>query len=167
MTVAANGLTGAVTIVPCAVSNQSGRLRMKTSRNNAGDHQLLNGNELSGDETFEVDVVTLDQVIADANCAGSDIGLIFMDIQGHEPEALEGAPKLLETAAPIVMEFTPRAMAKDGKLERLLRVLADRYDTFATLGIEGVSAPAALGDLRTLRIGDQEHLDLFVFCRPQ
>jgi hypothetical protein len=57
----------------------------------------------------------------------SAVGLLWLDVEGHELEALEGARALRERSVPIVMEFAPRRLHADGRLDALRALLGEHY----------------------------------------
>jgi len=60
--------------------------------------------------------------------------LLWMDVQGYEVEALRGAPKLLESGMPLVLEVWPHGLAEQGSLAGLPEVLSG-YRAFFDLSV--------------------------------
>jgi FkbM family methyltransferase len=123
-----NGLGGRVTVVPAAVSSSAGIATLYaagadgTSRLNE-PHDEMVGRALA----LNVTTVTLDEYCARARVSPD---WLFMDIEGFEIVALEGARSLIESrgaALGIVVEMHPNAWASAGteraQLERLLKEL--------------------------------------------
>jgi FkbM family methyltransferase len=165
MALCANELSSAVQVVPCAVSNQPGVLRMRMSPTNAGDHRIVDG-ESAGGAFMDVEVKTIDEVVARIDSRSErDVCMIFIDVQGHEPEALEGASRLLRSGIPLVMEYSPNDMARDGKTEKLLHVLRGHYDSYVVLGESASLQSCDIEGLVELRDSPHEHLDLFIYRR--
>jgi len=52
--------------------------------------------------------------------------LLWMDIEGYEGHALEGAKSLLSSGIPLVSEFNPEFLAKAGGLEAFKQALEGR-----------------------------------------
>lgn len=76
---------------------------------------------------------TLDSVLAGAG--NPEIGLMKMDVDGHELEVLKGARGLLERSRPlIVMELAPYVFHPRGKFDELVALLADQGYGFRPLG---------------------------------
>lgn len=71
----------------------------------------------------EVDLVTLDEVMADV----PEIDVMKIDAEGHEPEIIRGAVKIIERSKglKILMEFVPHTMGEQGTRDHvaLLRAL--------------------------------------------
>src|SRR5581483_10869802 len=89
-------------------------------------HRLLRSGE-AGRRTRTVRLTTLDALVDAGELDPSRVSLLWLDVEGHELEALSGARKLLDRAVPIVMEFTPRRLADGGGLEELRSCIGDRY----------------------------------------
>jgi FkbM family methyltransferase len=86
-----NDLFERVVVHAVAVSDVAGEAMLRQDPRNAGGH------ELSGEGELSVPTVTLDEAIP----AGEPVGMIWMDIQGHEPRALAGATRF---DVPVVIE---------------------------------------------------------------
>lgn len=165
MALCANGLSERVQVIAAAVSSRPGVMRMQRSATNAGDHRIVEGEAGGGAHFIDVPVTTIDEAVARCGLQPSAVGLIFIDVQGHEPEALEGASALLREGIPLVIEYTPADMSRQGQAEKLLRVLRDHYDAFVVLEKGAVGGPSGIEELLGLRDSPLEHLDLFVYRR--
>ncbi|MEA2348583.1 MAG: hypothetical protein QOG62_2370 [Thermoleophilaceae bacterium] len=55
----------------------------------------------------EIRLSRLDSLIDRGEVSIEDVGLVWMDVQGHEPLVLEGARQLIAHRAPMVVEFSP------------------------------------------------------------
>ena len=165
MALCANGLASVVQVIPAAVSSQPGMMRMRKSSTNAGDHRMVDGARTGG-EFIEVEVTTIDEVVERCDLQRSPVGMIFIDVQGHEPEALEGARSLLRTGIPLVMEYTPTEMRRDGRAEKLQEVLREQYNAYVVLEQGGCAGPFRIEELTNLKKSHQEHLDVFIYRRP-
>jgi FkbM family methyltransferase len=119
-----NGMTGAIEPHCCALSDTTGELPMELSEDNFGDHRLRVSSAhnalpgLQGEErrrTVRVPVRRLDDVLAEpAPVAVERIGLIWIDIQGHEGQFFEGARRTLAHGIPVVSEFWPYGIRRAG-----------------------------------------------------
>ena len=121
-----NGLEQRITVVEKAVSDtDGGQLLFERSADNFGDHRVVSA-QAGGlfaeatREKFAVNCTTLDALIPAASAAGH---LIWMDIQGHEGQALAGAGAVLARRPPLVIEFWPYGLARNGGLERFRQAL--------------------------------------------
>ncbi|MEP6475750.1 MAG: FkbM family methyltransferase [Actinomycetota bacterium] len=130
--VALNGMQDVATIFPVAVSDHEGRLTLRLSDSNAGDHRLRTaaaGPQFRPDRRreIEVDVVSLDGLLERAGIALEALGLVWMDVQGHEGRVLSGAPTLLASGVPIVVELWPSGLRDAGGLGSFWQALEENY----------------------------------------
>ncbi|MEZ5319968.1 MAG: FkbM family methyltransferase [Vicinamibacterales bacterium] len=100
-----------VEIVPKAVSDETGRLRLFRSAENGGDHRVYD----SGDDRQAIDIeaVALDDLLAGY---ARPISLVKLDIQGAEPRAIAGMQRLLDShpEAWVAAELWPAGLARAG-----------------------------------------------------
>lgn len=127
--VAANGLDDRVDIRQVALSNREGKVDLELSDDNWGDHRVrvsvAKGRAREERRaTIEVSVQTL----ADAGLESEDVGLIWMDVQGHEGHVLAGAAENLHSV-PVVTEYWPYALHRAGGLALMNDVIRSRYDS--------------------------------------
>src|SRR6185369_137257 len=114
-----NGLTGSIDAHCCAVSDTPGEMFLELSENNTGDHRLRTAAALPGRlgeehrQTVRVSVQRLDDLLADP-VQRARIGLIWVDIQGHEGQFFDGAREILASGAPVVSEFWPYGIRRAG-----------------------------------------------------
>lgn len=144
--VSTNGYAN-VTVHPVAVGAESGAGRLRLSRENPGDHQLVGE---PGEDTVDVDVVAVDALLPGI---GPDLSLVKLDIQGAEPLALRGMWETLRTAGSLslVCEYTA------GPLDAVIGTGPGDGDTLLGLGFElrlldpdGGARPASLAAVREL-----------------
>lgn len=73
----------------------------------------------------------LDMYVKRNNISPSDISYIWMDIEGHEANAITGAKNLLlDSPASLFMEYNAAEYKANGKLEEILGNLCDIYHWF-------------------------------------
>ncbi len=77
--------------------------------------------------------MTFDDEVAAGNIPLADLGLAWIDVQGHELEVLKGARTLLAAGVPLVIEFAS-AMGERAQLDELAEVLAESYAVMVDLG---------------------------------
>lgn len=96
-----------VTLVPCAVADQAGSVRLFRNEGNRGDHRIYESSE--DRESIEVPTVSLDDYFRNAT---HSIDFVKMDIQGAEAKALRGMRQLLKRhhAVRLMTEFWPRGL---------------------------------------------------------
>jgi FkbM family methyltransferase len=117
--VALNRLDGRVTVRETACSSSHGEVALRLSPTKSGGHEIRRPK--AGEQSLLVSAVTLDEVVADEGLRPTDVGLVWMDVGGHEVEVMRGATSLIDVRVPIVAEIRART-APD--VERLL---AGRY----------------------------------------
>ena len=85
-----------------ALSNKSGHVTMELKRKDrllgGASHVVSNASQT----TIEVESATLDSLVPD-DC---EISVIHLDVEGHEPEVLEGATRLIKNNLPIIIVET-------------------------------------------------------------
>ena len=133
---ALNGLEDRVTVVEAACSSTAGEVELRLSHGHHGGHAV--GRPKAGEESLHVPAITLDALIADAGVVPAEVGLVWMDVGGHEEEVLRGAANLLEARVPIVAEIRPRTAPG------IAQLLAGRYSMMVDLRTEDESP---LGEL--------------------
>jgi len=111
--------------------------------------------------TVRVDCMRLDEFMLESGIDVADLGLVWIDTQGHEARVLAGATSVLRSRVPVVLEYWPYALkrAGTGDLELLHDLIGTHYETVVDLGASGrarstVSMPARqVGHLQTLYRG--------------
>lgn len=130
--VAANNLEGRVTVVQVALSEQAGEHQLEIGPDNSGDCRIRITSEPgsigeSNWATETVSTATFDNVCAERAIRMEDVGLVWMDTQGHEAHVLEGATSLLHSSVPVLAEYWPYGLRRAGALERLHAIVAANY----------------------------------------
>jgi FkbM family methyltransferase len=143
-----NNLEDRVAIVHCAASNCNGTIRLRINENNGGGHRVAGNGSRRLARVVEVPANTVDAIAREASVRASDVGLVWIDVEGHELVVLEGMHDLLAARAPIVMEYTGDLHGKGGA-DRLRRLLEGRYESVLVLE-EGPSSVAP----STVRLSD-------------
>lgn len=93
----------AIRVVAAAASHQRSTLRLHVSPFGAGSHVVGSNHLASVMSSTDVPAIRLDDHAAEHNVIP---GLIKLDVEGHEPEALAGARRILAAGMPWVhMEF--------------------------------------------------------------
>ena len=82
-------------------------------------------------ENEQCEIMRLDYYIEKRKISPKDISYIWMDIEGHEVNAIEGAKKLLqESDASLFLEYNAREYKMSGQLETMLKELQGIYSSF-------------------------------------
>ena len=98
-----NGLEGKVQPLNIALSDHEGTMELQLSPDNFGDNRMVIGEPEAGWQIVKVPVRRLDDVLKDQGISPLEVGLIWMDVQGHEYHVLKGAERLLSTDVPLLM----------------------------------------------------------------
>ena len=170
---ALNGIETRVRAHPVALSATAGADRLHLSLTNWADNRLLGDEEPpSAHRGPVVDVACerFDDLVASGEIQLAQVGVLWLDAQGHEPRVLQGAGRALEAGIPLVMEYTPAALKAAGTLGALEAMIQSHYTTVVDLHllVAGLRPQAILGaaDIRRLRSLDREHTDLLLVRSP-
>ena len=145
-----NGVEDRLDCHEVALGEADGTAMLTFNAENHGDHRIVAATE-HGADSHEVPVRKLDSFIA--TCDGT--WLVWLDVQGFEPDVLAGATRALARRWPVVMEFTPGDLMARGTLDALLALMArSGYMRFFDLDDpRGSPAEAPLGSLGQLGEG--------------
>lgn len=112
---ALNGIADRVRVLAQAVGSESNAtLHLQESSSNSGNHSI-------GNTGIPIPSTRLD----DLNLLLGD-ALLWMDIEGYEGHALEGAKSLLSSGVPFVSEFHPEFLTNTGGLEEFQQAVGER-----------------------------------------
>lgn len=128
-----NGLADRVAAHHAALSGEAGELTLSLGTGNAGDNRIVGSSDASRRQTVQVQARTLDDEVAAGRIPLGDLGLVWLDVQGHEGEVLAGASSLLTSKVPIVLEYST-AMLDDTARVRLQDIIATQFDVIVDLG---------------------------------
>lgn len=149
-----NGLGEAIRCVPMALSDAASALELSLSPDNSGDHRIEPsgaGTGWFGEERRKrarISAVALAPWLTAAGVEHGQIGLIWLDVQGHEVYVLRGAGEQLR-GVPVVTEIWPYALERSQLGVRPFLQLAARFFRgFWTL--PAASAPAPIERLGSL-----------------
>lgn len=115
---ALNEIEQYVTVLPQAVGNKSNEsLYLNESETNSGNHSI-------GTDGIKIFSTRLDDICFPDN------SLLWMDIEGYEGHALEGAKRLLSTDIPVVCEFNPSFISNKGGMNQFYQAVKGKviYD---------------------------------------
>jgi FkbM family methyltransferase len=153
--VALNGLDDQVRVVACAAGAEAGDLELWSSPDNWGDNRL---GKAGGDDwtVSTVRVRTIDQILVDQGIDAGDVGLLWIDAQGHEEGVLAGAANLLAGGCDIVGEFWPAVLHAEGRLESTIDAFVSASPTWIDLSSGEVLDRAGLDELARQGIAEGE-----------
>jgi hypothetical protein len=83
--------------------------------------------------TIKVQQVRLDDLLVELKVDVRDVGLVWIDTQGHEGHVLEGAKAVLRSQVPVVLEYWPYGLQRAGGLDLLHSIIAENYSTVIDL----------------------------------
>lgn len=143
MNLAANDLTARGRVCAVAVSSSEGEVTFEESDDNIGDHRVRDAGDAGpragslGEEhrtTITVPSTTLDHAMQAADFDPAEVGLVWVDVQGHETQVLDGATALLAAGAPWCVEFWPYGLDRAGTLDRFLETVTEHFSHAWDLG---------------------------------
>ena len=126
LNVLANGLETAVRTLELAASSSEGIAELDVGSPGSECHAIVAGGR-EGRRTHRVPTTTIDALAAQGIIEPSRVGLLWMDVEGHELDVLDGASTILEQGVPIAMELCPEKLAHAGRLESASDVLRAHY----------------------------------------
>lgn len=157
-----NNLRDRVAVAAVALSDQAGDGTLRLNPANAGGHSLEAAMFARQAGTLEVGVQRLDDVLADAGVGASDVGLVWIDVEGHEMPVLRGARSVMEAGVPICFEYSGKVYDAPARAE-LAAMLARHYR--AAIDVEALLARPGDGpQARALaELLDDAQRDILVF----
>ena len=132
---ALNDVEDTVRALNVALSNRSGAGSIDLTRGSRKGYVIEGQGEESHRRAEPVRLARLDDLVEDGLVDPTDVGLLWMDVEGHESHVLQGATMLLSTEPPppIVMELHPKRVRQAGAMETLIQLLTRYYTHFLEL----------------------------------
>ena len=135
-----NGLQHRIVHFPLGLSSTEGELDLELSDDNSGDHRIRRTKDPGffheeKRRTIKVPVRTLDHVLSEQSSPMNEsVGLVWVDIQGHEGQFFEGARHFLSQGTPVVSEFWPYGIKRSGmSADQYCRILSELFTHFYVL----------------------------------
>lgn len=148
MNLIANDVEPAVVALQTAVSDEETEVELERATHNIGDHRIRTGAEVGpgaiGEawrDVIRVSATTLDAVTAHSGFGTDDLGLVWIDVQGHEAQVLRGASTLIYAGVPVLIEYWPYGLTRAGALDALHEIIGDRFGEVWNVGEESVEGP--------------------------
>jgi FkbM family methyltransferase len=135
-----NGLAGTAVVVPKAAGAITGTAVLHLHPRNSGAHSIGSPPSVDGRDRLCVPIVRVEDELDALGVTPDRVGLVWVDVEGHEPEALDGLAVLVARAVPIAFEFTPSRYDPETR-QRLVDLLVGRYTTLYSLGRSEGAAP--------------------------
>lgn len=164
--IAINGLDDRVRAYQVALSETTGTALLDVSSSNSGDYWLTDAPDAADGSTVEVRTMRLEDALRDADVSPDAVDLLWMDVEGHEPQVLAGAPGLLDLGVPTVLEFCPRLLDRYGGLALLLDQLRSSFTHLYDLRRPGAEAESTASLDRLVELYAGSFTDLLAFRAP-
>ena len=131
-----NDAEDAVRALNVALSNRTGSGRIDLTRGSRKGYLFESQGAQSHRYAEDVRLVRLDDLVDEGKLDPGDVGLLWLDVEGHEGHVLDGASKLLslEPPPPVVMELHPKRLRQAGMVETITELLPRHYTHFLELG---------------------------------
>ncbi len=142
---AINGLDNQVIAICAAASAASGTLLLSHHGKNFGAHSVEPEFIDNPAGAISVAAATVDELLQQHGIGANQVGLVKIDVEGHELSVLDGMAGLRMAQVPVLVEFNadPRDAPRIATLKSLF---APKYRHVADLGDGGV--PTSMPDLR-------------------
>lgn len=138
-----NGLGDLVRIMECAAGEAEDQLTLHRVDGNFGNSSFLHARPT--DSGVVVPVKPVDAILRDAGIPVDTVSLVWMDIEGFEPQAFRSMEALLSRQVPIYLEFSPRFYGPDGTAT-FVRFI-EQYYRHCIVTARGVQHPVPVGKL--------------------
>jgi FkbM family methyltransferase len=135
-----NRLSQAAIVVRKAAGATAGNAVLHLHPRNTGAHAIGTPPSVDGQVALEVPVVRVEDELKSLGVAPSEIGLIWIDAEGYEPQVLDGLAGLLSHSVPLAFEFTPSRYDAQTRQQVVAR-LAAHYSRFQSLGLRDARGP--------------------------
>jgi len=143
---ALNGVDGRIDPRQVAVGARRGQVSLRRNQSNFGDHRVLT---VPVEGTLTLPMVTVDEIAGELDLQRT---ILWMDIQGFEGYALQGAQRFLDAGVPLICEFSPEELKSSGCFDIFLSMIASSaYEIFYDLNaLKPDRYAASLSDLQSL-----------------
>ncbi len=124
--IVANGLEELITPHALALSDGDGHAILELSPHNYGDHRvMLTGQPTSaGDNSgVRVPLRSLDSLVNEELLDPAEVGLVWVDAQGHDAHVVAGAEAFRRAGVPFVVEFWPTRLKSTGGFQHYCDVI--------------------------------------------
>jgi FkbM family methyltransferase len=135
-----NGLSERVVIVRKAAGAAAGTGVLHLHPRNTGAHAIDVAPSIDADVCLAVPMVRVEDELQMLAISPNMVGLVWVDVEGYEPQVLDGLTALMARSVPLTFEFTPSRYGAELK-QHLVDLLARHYTTVHSLGRRDPSAP--------------------------
>lgn len=170
--VIANDLEEKVRTFPLGLSDACYKGDLERDEGSWGDHRVRIQSNLddgpyreSTRDLLEVQLVRFDDMVTQVPIDLERVGVVWMDVQGHEGHVLSGASTLVHSSIPVVIEYWPYGLRRAGGLNLLHDIIAAHYSSVVDVRrsmFEGrtISLPANQIEQLMRLYYDQKYTDL-------
>jgi FkbM family methyltransferase len=137
-----------------AASDRLGTAQLRVNPGMHGKHAIVHEGSASQGDVVSVGTAPLDEVVERNGLDLGRVGFLKIDTEGHEPQVLSGASRLLEQRVPAMVEYAPYRLTDPAfGVEVLERLLSEHYTHFVDLrlAVDGTPEPEPITELRALR----------------
>jgi FkbM family methyltransferase len=166
-----NGAEDKAIVHQSAISDIRSTLMLEKCGWNFGDHRIrmhdTHADDRWGESDWDTVEVPSDRLDDALTTDVSDIGLVWVDSQGHEAQILDGAPELLALRrVPWIIEYWPYGLSRAGGMQRLHALIERSFTRVVDVGgslVQGRPVEHASSDLDPVRtrVGD-DYTDLLL-----
>ncbi len=138
-----NGLDGTIACREVALSSHCGEGDLVVCQGNSGAHFMQAAPEIgttavAAPVSLRVKTATCDEILAaEFGHLVDRVGLVWLDIEGHESHFFRGSSRLLAQGVPVVSEFYPQAIERAGFSPGEYRDLVARRFTHVCIDTDG------------------------------
>jgi FkbM family methyltransferase len=127
-----NDVDDLMLVLQVAVSDSTGVSQLALTPTNSGGHFVVaNGHQEHA--TTSVETVSVDYLVTRGVLDPGEVGMIWIDAQGHEGHILKGAGELVSRGIPIVLEFHPEMLTDAGGQSAVEEIIGTNYTHFVDL----------------------------------
>jgi FkbM family methyltransferase len=146
MNIAANDLISKTTIMKTALGSNDAEATMFLHPRNKGAHSLVGLPAPDASEQVRVQVRRLGDILRSNSVAPSQVGLIWIDVEGMELDVIRGLGEYI--GRPLVIEFFP-SRYHESSLREFRAVLKSHYRSLCCLGSNAVLEPISAIDRKS------------------
>lgn len=166
--IALNDLEDKVEVVHAAPGHEDGVIGLRLVKGKAVAYRLvpLEGNAVSikKQRVLEVPLRRIARVVEESDVDPSEVGLLWIDLPGHEHEALRGAGDLAGTV-PTVIRFAPGRLTDD-QLKTFVALVDDLYATVVDLRSAAEPGGSTLAAIAENRAPGKDEFDVLMVPAP-
>jgi FkbM family methyltransferase len=122
-----NGIDQRVRVLPIAVSDREEATYLRLHPRNSGAHHVRRQGYARRRSDVKVEALPLDALVHRGIVVPAEVGLLWLDVQGHEARVLAGATQITARGVPVVLELYPSMLRDDGMAT--IQAIADGHYT--------------------------------------